>query len=67
MCQLQGQNDTNDVKQDMKREGGIGEIMKIDKQSSVKTNQLENIPSNNTFHILPFTYVTHDNPGHTLK
>ena len=35
----------------------------IYRQSSVKTNQLENIPSNNTFHILPFTYVTHDNPG----
>ena len=32
----------------------------LNRQSSVKTNQLENIPSNN---ILPFTYVTHDNPG----
>ena len=30
MCQLQGQNDTNDVNQDMKREGGNGEIMEID-------------------------------------
>ena len=33
------------------------------RQSLVKTNQLEYIPSNNTFHILHFTYVTHDNPG----
>ena len=34
--------------------------MQMYRQSSVKTNQLENNPSNNTFHILPFT---HDNPG----
>ena len=39
----------------------------IHRQSVVKTSQLKNIPSNNTFHILPFTYVTHDNPGYTLK
>ena len=35
----------------------------IYRQSSVKTYQLENIPTNNTFHISPFTYITHNNPG----
>ena len=39
----------------------------IYRQSLVKTNQLKNIPRNKTFHILPFTYVTHDNPGYALK
>ena len=32
MCQLQGQNDTNDVKKDLKREGGIVDVMEIDSQ-----------------------------------
>ena len=41
----------------------IWEISDIYGQSLVKTNQPENIPSHNNFHILPFTYVTHNNPG----
>ena len=41
----------------------LKEVLSDREQSSVKTNQLENIPSNETFHILPFTCVTNDDPG----